>query len=547
MLEPMRPRLAFHVGVVGHRRLPRGQLEAVCARAEELFRSLHSELIAFMSEDGAAAQIYDPGQPTLRCFSGFAVGADHGLAEASVRQGFSVIAALPFKREEFERDFQEGPELEAFRAALATASEVIELDGDRARETDAYVKAGEFLIEHSDLLIAVWDGQRARGAGGTAEVVACAFRAGRPIFVIPPADPESAGFFEAETIALRDVVRSRLRVAVEGDFPAAYFAETREAAPWSAELVRIYDRVLARGLANPVKMSSVPLPIEECPLQHEFKRADRRAVAYGSLYRAAGLLRYGLVIPATAGAIVASLNYRPFEIAGNVADFVILIFIVTFSAKRWQAPVHERFVNYRGLAETLRGAMFLAPFAAAIEANARDWTSWLATAYAKAEGPRSVRFDQSTLEKATGEVRARTLEQIDYMTARANRYRVAAARLSRIGMGLSSLGIIFAGLRAVFLVASFGASSLLWLNGAALVLPALGPVFLGLASFNEYSRHAARYEAVAEELTHDLADLERAKLSRTARIRIVRQITDKLIAESAVWRTLTKLRSVSAF
>ena len=422
---------------------------------------------------------------------------------------------------------------------------MIELDGDRGREADAYEQVAEFLIEHSDLLVAIWDGQPIHGVGGAAEAVASALRAGRPVFVIPPADPASSRLLDADSADLRDIVQSRLRVVTNGEFPAAYFSEKREAAPWSAALVRTYDRILASGL--PAPMTPPPRPYASSALFDDFERADRRAQAYGSLYRAAGLLRYGLVVPATVGAIVASLSYRPFQIAGNVADFLILVFLVAFSSSRLQAPIHERFVQYRGLAERLRGAVLLAPFAGVAFGNARDWTSWLAAAYAKAEGRESICFNEDAITKATNEVRAIAQEQIDFMKARAKRNRLASQRLSRIGIGLSALGICFAGLRAAFLVANVGAESLFLLNGAALVLPALGPVFLGLANFNEYSRHASRYEAIARELDRHLVDLQESKGSRAARVRIVRRIVDTLIEESSDWRTLTKLRSVSAF
>ena len=40
--------------------------------------------------------------------------------------------------------------------------------------TEAYEQAGRYIVEHSDVLLAVWDGLPARGRGGTAEIVAWA-------------------------------------------------------------------------------------------------------------------------------------------------------------------------------------------------------------------------------------------------------------------------------------------------------------------------------------------------------------------------------------
>jgi hypothetical protein len=46
--------------------------------------------------------------------------------------------------------------------------------------------ASMLMIDTADELIAVWDGQPARGYGGTADVVAYARRRGKPVHVIWP-------------------------------------------------------------------------------------------------------------------------------------------------------------------------------------------------------------------------------------------------------------------------------------------------------------------------------------------------------------------------
>ena len=547
MTQAARPNLALQIGVVGHRLLPTSQLEAACAAARDFLNRVGSEVLAFQAEDAAATAGYADAAPKLRCLSGLAVGADRGLARVALQLGWSLTAILAFERAEFENDFPEPEAVSDYRELLAKAEAIVELDGDRAHPTDAYVEVGEALIEHSDMLLAIWDGQRARGAGGTAEVVAAALRAGKPVFSIAPDNPAAARFLDPRSPALRDLLRAKLKVWREAEFPQAYFNETRESAPWSASLVGLYDRALAWGVQLPASVQGADAPFPASRLAAEFERADRRASAYGARYRVAGLLRYGLVVPATLGAMVASVADWRFQLGGNLADFLVLIFIMVFSARRWQAPVHNRFLHYRGLAETLRGAVFLAPFASALNRPARDWTSWLAGAYARAEGPGNARFDATSLAAATAMVRAATEAQIAYMRARAARNTAAANRLSRIGLTLSVLGFVFAGVRAGVLVAQVGGASAFWIGEAALVCPALGPVFLGLAGFNEYRRHAARYSAIADQLEMNLGELDAAPAARADRVRIVKTIAEALVAESADWRTLTAMRAISAF
>ncbi|MGW9349481.1 hypothetical protein SAMN05421803_11990 [Nocardiopsis flavescens] len=50
----------------------------------------------------------------------------------------------------------------------------------------AHLEAGRFLVERCDRLFAVWDGEPARGPGGTADVVSHARSLHRPVSVLWP-------------------------------------------------------------------------------------------------------------------------------------------------------------------------------------------------------------------------------------------------------------------------------------------------------------------------------------------------------------------------
>src|SRR5260221_12639223 len=72
------------------------------------------------------------------------------------------------------------------------ASAVVELDGRRSEESDAYLAAGKLIVELCDVLVAVWDGEPAAGKGGTADVVAVALASGRPVIWLNPNRLETA-------------------------------------------------------------------------------------------------------------------------------------------------------------------------------------------------------------------------------------------------------------------------------------------------------------------------------------------------------------------
>lgn len=58
--------------------------------------------------------------------------------------------------------------------------------GLRESTSQAHQAGSEILVGLADQLIAVWDGQPARGYGGTADVVAYAHRVGVPVRIIWP-------------------------------------------------------------------------------------------------------------------------------------------------------------------------------------------------------------------------------------------------------------------------------------------------------------------------------------------------------------------------
>ncbi len=117
----------------------------------------------------------------LTVFSSLAVGADRLAARELLRRDASrLIAVLPVPQEEYINDFgstddyrvdNQGAELrQEFKYWLShRAIEVIEMSPSPTRKS-AYLKSGFFIAEHSDILIAVWDGQ-SQSNSSTAQVV----------------------------------------------------------------------------------------------------------------------------------------------------------------------------------------------------------------------------------------------------------------------------------------------------------------------------------------------------------------------------------------
>jgi hypothetical protein len=154
------------VGVTGHRFLVR--VHEIAAGVNEALRRIEA---AF------------PDRP-LAVISPLAEGADRLVAERALTRGRArLIVPLPLPVDDYLKDFASPASKEAFRALLARADEVIELPLAASRNA-AYESVGQYVLDHCNLLVAVWDGRAARGRGGTAQVVALARRRGLPLIRI---------------------------------------------------------------------------------------------------------------------------------------------------------------------------------------------------------------------------------------------------------------------------------------------------------------------------------------------------------------------------
>jgi hypothetical protein len=157
----------LNIGVTGHRlnRISQRQLERLTPQVTPVLRQI--------------ARLSGEVRPML--VSSLAEGADRHLARLALDAGFGLHALLPFERQDCLRDFPGVVSRLDFSDLLARAEQVTELPGRPGYNAQAYHRAGQALLEQSDLLLAVWDGEPARGPGGTAEVVEGACRRRMPV------------------------------------------------------------------------------------------------------------------------------------------------------------------------------------------------------------------------------------------------------------------------------------------------------------------------------------------------------------------------------
>ncbi len=114
--------------------------------------------------------------------SAIADGADTLFARAVLDAGGALVVIVPAKE---YRDGLPSDHHATYDEFVARASRVITLDNIQST-SEAHMQAALRMLDEADHLLAVWDGQPARGYGGTADVVHAARERGMPITVIWP-------------------------------------------------------------------------------------------------------------------------------------------------------------------------------------------------------------------------------------------------------------------------------------------------------------------------------------------------------------------------
>lgn len=175
--------VVLNVGITGHRA---GALTAPVIRnlrptVYAIFRQLREATLKLQESEDA---LCSDTEAQLLLHTALASGADQIAAVCARSSGYFVRALLPLEPQDYREDFAAGEELDSFEQALEAADEIVALPGHGNDRQAAYVLVGEFLVQNADVMIAIWDGEQARGPGGTGHVVALALQQSVPVIHI---------------------------------------------------------------------------------------------------------------------------------------------------------------------------------------------------------------------------------------------------------------------------------------------------------------------------------------------------------------------------
>jgi hypothetical protein len=115
--------------------------------------------------------------------SSLAIGADQLLASIVLDQHGTLEVVVPFP--DYRSRFADEQDAKRYDALLSRASRVDVLPA-QVSDQEAYLAAGKRIVDRSDEMFAVWNGQPAADVGGTGDIVQYARDVGRLLTVFNP-------------------------------------------------------------------------------------------------------------------------------------------------------------------------------------------------------------------------------------------------------------------------------------------------------------------------------------------------------------------------
>jgi hypothetical protein len=504
------------------------------------------------------------GVSSARLLTGLAPGADELGARAWIRAELGPVHAIyPF--------------LSDIRSPLADTATW--LDGETAIRAgrNPHLAQTRWLLSHADLLVAVWTGRRARGAGGTGDAVRVALESGLPILWIEPGTMvlrliggpgEPALDFLEVMETLRQMARPIERMSAQAlaeDLGLGQPDIVESVEPPPSRIDRWLHRSLWRTFALFQRLAGGPhgprvevTPPADLANQAGFKElstayvsADRRATRLAAVHRSEQIL---LLLVAVAAAVVGSAPavWESLKIPAVFGELVLGLGALGVWLSANRARRHMRWTQARRLAEQLRleRVAWALGISAGSGPSAHRREKTLAPGLLRRIPPAQGSFDADRVARwgawASEELIA---GQARYHHEQADRNRRIAHRihLAEDGTFFFLLGALACFLVANPMVEARGYELDHWVVGIVLmssvIVPAIGAASIALEAKLEFEEQAERSTALVARLDELAARLPAPNLE--ALQATARDAIERLLSEADQWREGARRRQLT--
>jgi hypothetical protein len=551
----------IRIGVTGHRKLddPAAMQamvkQAIDTEIEKLFPEESRRKIESVRRAGTTAI-------SFRVLSPLAEGADRVVARAVLSDpGARLDVVLPLALEDYVEDFVTEESKKEFRDLLERCRRPVSLrtrrirgdrrdPGDQAElRRDAYAQVGQYVVDHCDVLVAVWDGQPSRGHGGTAEIVHYAQEQNRPIirvwgdsFEVLNRDNNNgldASALDAIDRFNRQAITPEQRASYVKNLERQHFEEPKTGGEIPARVRELVNRRLFPYYAQASILAKES--------QKRFYRAGKFIYALSAA--AVGCAALGVLFPSLAG-------------AGFSAELVLLIIIWLTLWQGRRKYFHQGWIENRFLAERIRCGIFMA--ICGVEPRAIEVLPYMG--HSQTVNDWTVRvFDEiwDRLPPLTGCSHGECLvlnryvreawigDQVNFHTGKKEREGRARKRLARAGNIVLLTTIAAAALHLILLWLRAGPAeeSIHWAHQGlafiALLFPAIAASLAGMEAHREHLRLEKRSANMGPQLER----LKKQMASATDPERfesLLQQVDEIMLRETQDWLMLMRYVEIKA-
>ena len=352
------------IGVTGHRDLVADEIPALKKIVRGFFLRLKSD---FPDLD-------------LQLITPLAEGSDRLVADVASEMGVNLIVPLPMPQAEYEQDFSSSSAVQDFRDSLDNAR-VIHLrmlSGAQGRAVSSedrdrqYAQLGVFISNHSQVLLALWDGKSSTATGGTAGVVKYHLTAVMPGLSVAEESPNLLA--DNENDLAYHIVCSRDREdgqpkeglqPLQAAWVTAHFGrETSDYMPLEYEVMlhrlQDFDRdeekyrtaIDREGVDLLESAPDLDLPIGTRTISDQHRTADWLAIHFQKRISLSLVAIHSIAV--LIGLIF--IVYSEFDGLDFLVNFFLIAFVAGFilfkigERRQW----HRKHLDYRALAEGLR-------------------------------------------------------------------------------------------------------------------------------------------------------------------------------------------------
>jgi len=352
------------VGVTGHRDLLADEIPALQKKVRDFFLQLKSDFPDL----------------NLQLITPLAEGSDRLVADVAQDLGIGLIVPLPMPQAEYEQDFSSPAAVQAFRASLKDAR-IIHLRTVRRspgnslsleERTAQYAQMGIFVSNHSQVLLALWDGKPSSELGGTASVVNYHLTAVMPGFSMAEDSPNLLADNENDLayhiVCSRDRpdgqprdglsplqttwVTSHFGLETSQHMPLEYQIMLRRLEEYGRDRAKYAMDIKEEGADLLENAPDFELPIGTDVISEQHQIADWLAIHFQKR------ISLGLIAMHSLAVLVGLffLVYSEFDGLDFLINILLLAFLAGFilykigERRQW----HRKHLDYRALAEGLR-------------------------------------------------------------------------------------------------------------------------------------------------------------------------------------------------